>query len=322
MRIFVAGATGAIGSHLVRLLIQGGHIVIGMTHRPEHAKLVAALGARPAVASAFDEGEIRAAVLVARPDVIVHEMTDLKDATDLRHLDRTLASTNRLRSIGTDHLISAGRAARVQRFVAQSFCGWPYAPGGAAAKTEDDALMDDPPREMRATLEAIRHVEKAVTGLEDMEGVVLRYGALYGPGTGIFENALVDQIRQRRLPILGSGDGWWSFLHVEDAARATAIAVESGGARGVYNIVDDEPTPVRDWLPELALMLGARPPRHLPLWIGRLMAGDHLIHMMTSQRAGSNAKAKMDLPWQPSRPSWRLGFGEVIEGMLIKEAVA
>lgn len=322
MRVFVAGATGAVGSRLVRLLIQGGHVVIGMTHRPEHARLVAALGARPVVASAFDENEIRAAVLVARPDVVVHEMTDLKGVTEVKHLDRVMASTNRLRSIGTDHLISAARAARVRRFVAQSFCGWPYAPGGPAVKSESDALMDDPPREMRATLEAIRHLEKTATALEDMEGIVLRYGALYGPGTGIFEGALATQIRERRLPILGSGDGWWSFLHVDDAARATAIAVESGGAQGVYNIVDDEPAPVREWLPELALMLGAKPPRHLPLWIGRLMAGDHLVNMMTTQRAGSNAKAKAELPWQPSRPSWRSGFGEVIEDMLIRDAVA
>jgi nucleoside-diphosphate-sugar epimerase len=324
MRVFVAGATGAIGSRLVRLLIHGGHIVIGLTHRPENAKLVASLGARPVVANPFDEAAILAAVLVARPEVIVHEMTALQaaGAADLKHFERTFAATNKLRTIGTDHLLSAGRAAGVRRFVAQSFCGWPYAPGGDPVKPESDELWRDPPKEMRRALDAINYVEKAVALSEDSEGIVLRYGALYGPDSGIFDGSITQQVRQRRVPILGHGDGWWSFLHVDDAAKATAVAIESGGARGIYNIVDDEPAPVREWLPELAAMLGARPPRHLPLWIGRLMAGDHIVHMMTSQRAGSNAKAKAELPWQPGHPSWRQGFAEVIEDSLIRQAVA
>jgi len=324
MRIFVAGATGAIGSRLVRLLIRGGHIVIGLTHRPENAKLVASLGARPVVANPLDEAAIRAAVLVARPEVIVHEMTALRaaGAADLKHFGRTFAATNKLRTIGTDHLLSAGRAAHTRRFVAQSFCGWPYAPGGEPVKRESDELLRDPPKEMRRSLDALRHVENAVALSQGMEGIVLRYGTLYGPDTGMFDGSMIQQIRERRIPILGSGDGWWSFLHVDDAAKATAVAIESGGAQGTYNIVDDEPAPVREWLPELAAMLGARPPRHLPAWIARLMAGDHIVHMMTSQRAGSNAKAKAEFPWQPGHPSWRQGFAEVIEESLIRQAVA
>ena len=322
MRIFVAGATGAIGLRLIPLLIQAGHIVIGLTHRPENAKLVASLGARPVVASGLDEVEIRRAVLVARPDVIVHEMTDLSGTSDLRHFERSFAATNRLRTQGLDHLMSAGRAAGTRRFIAQSFCGWPYAPEGEPVKDEDAPLEADPPKEMRRTLNALRYLESAVGASDRFEGIVLRYGVLYGPGTGIFEPEFLDQIHHRKVPILGQGDGWWSFLHIDDAAKATAVAVESGGARGLYNIVDDEPAPVREWLPELAFMLGAPKPRHIPLFFARMMAGEHLVHMMATQRAGSNAKAKAELPWRPGRASWRQGFAEVIEGSLIRQAVA
>ncbi|HYV87114.1 MAG TPA: NAD(P)-dependent oxidoreductase [Candidatus Polarisedimenticolia bacterium] len=322
MRIFVAGATGAIGSRLVPLLVRAGHTVIGLTHRPDNAKLIASLGARPVVASGLDEAEIRRAVLVARPEVIVHEMTELKNATDLKDFDRSLAASNRLRTQGTDYLMSAGRAAGTRRFIAQSFCGWPFDPSGDPVKDETTELLADPPKEMRRTLNALRYLESVVGASDRFEGIVLRYGALYGPGTGLFEGGFLDQIRQRRLPILGPGDGWWSFLHVDDAAKATAVAVESGGARGIYNIVDDEPAPVREWLPELAFMLGAPPPRHIPLFFARLMAGEHLVHMMAAQRAGLNAKAKAELPWQPSRASWRQGFAEVIEDSLIRQAVA
>ena len=310
MRIFVAGATGAIGRALVPRLVRAGHNVTGLTRSPEKAVLVRELGAEPAVADALDEGGIRTAIEAARPDVIVHELTDLKGALDLRRFDRAFAGSNRLRTVGTDHLLAAARDFGVKRFIAQSFCGWPYARDGGNVKTEDDPLDPDPPREMRRTLDAIRHLEHAVTTSAAPDGVVLRYGGFYGPGTGALDAMTIDQLRKRRVPLIGGGTAWWSFIHVEDAAEATALAVERGS--GIYNIVDDEPAPVHEWLPALAAMLGARPPLHVPAWLARLVAGEHLVAMMTESRAGSNARAKRELSWQPRHPSWRQGFADII----------
>ena len=310
MRIFVAGATGAIGRALVPRLVRAGHDVTGLTRSPEKAALVRELGAEPAVADALDEGGIRTAIEAARPDVIVHELTDLKGALDLRRFDRAFAGSNRLRTVGTDHLLAAARDFGVKRFIAQSFCGWPYARDGGNVKTEDDPLDPDPPREMRRTLDAIRHLEHAVTTSAAPDGVVLRYGGFYGPGTGALDAMTIDQLRKRRVPLIGGGTAWWSFIHVEDAAEATALAVERGS--GIYNIVDDEPAPVHEWLPALAAMLGARPPLHVPAWLARLVAGEHLVAMMTESRAGSNARAKRELGWQPRHPSWRQGFADII----------
>jgi nucleoside-diphosphate-sugar epimerase len=251
-------------------------------------------------------------VLSAAPEVIVHEMTDLGGATDLRHFDRAFAGSNRLRTRGTDHLLAAAREAGVKRFIAQSYCGWPYARVGVAVKTENDELDWDPPAQLRRTLAAIRYLERTVTSSPGPEGIVLRYGSFYGFGTGMLDRSVIEQIRHRRVPLVGDGAGWWSFLHVDDAASATLNAVERGNAGNIYNIVDDEPAQAREWLPALAGMLGARPPFHVPAWIARLVAGDHIVSMMTQGRAGSNAKAKRELGWRPAHPSWRKGFAEIV----------
>jgi len=311
MRIFVAGATGAIGRPLVPALVAAGHSVVGLTRTPAKAEAINRMGAEPVVADGLDAAAIRAAVASTKPDVVIHEMTDLAGVTDLRHFDRTFANSNRLRTLGTDLLLAAAREAGVQRFIAQSFCGWAFARTGGSVKAETDELDPDPPQELRRTLEAIRYLERTVTASSSPEGVVLRYGAFYGPGTGVFDRSMLDQIRHRRVPLIGDGAGWWSFLHVEDAASATVMAVERGKPGNIYNIVDDEPVQVREWLPALAEMLGAKPPFHVPAWIARLLAGEHMVAMMTQVRAGSNAKAKQDLDWEPARPSWREGFAEI-----------
>lgn len=313
MRIFVAGATGAVGRRLVPLLVSAGHSVVGLTRTPEKTAAIRALGAEAVVADGLDADAIRADVASSKPDVIVHEMTDLRGASDLRHFDRSFAISNRLRTEGTDHLLAAAREAGVKRFVAQSFCGWPYARVGGAIKSEMDPLDDSAPREMSRTLDAIRYLESAVTASSEPEGIVLRYGAFYGPGTGLLEASLIEQIRRRRVPVIGDGNGWWSFIHVEDAAKATALAIERGKAGNIYNIVDDEPAPVREWLPALARILGAKSPLHVPAWIAAILAGEHMVVMMTQARGGSNEKAKRELGWQPEYPSWRRGFAEAAE---------
>ena len=312
MRIFVAGATGAVGRSLIPLLIRGGHTVVGLTRTPAKEGILRELGATPVVADALNETSIHQAVRAARPDVIVHELTDLKGASDLRKFDRTFANSNQLRIRGTDYLLAAARDNGVKRIVAQSFCGWPYAPGGGHVKSEEDPLHPDPPRELQRSLDAIRYLERAITTSTVPEGVALRYGAFYGPDTGMFDAAFIDQIRKRRVPLIGSGGAWWSFLHIDDAAEATALAVERG--RGVYNIVDDDPAPVNEWLPAVARMLGAKPPIHVPAWLARIAGGEHLVFMMTDSRAGSNAKAKRELSWRPRYSSWRQGFLEIVRG--------
>ena len=309
MRIFVAGATGAVGRALVPLLVRSGHTVTGLTRTPAKAGLLRELGAEASVADALDEQAIHDAVAAARPDVIVHQLTELTGASDLRHFDRNFANSNRLRTTGTDYLLAAARACGARRFIAQSFCGWPYARDGAHVKSEEDPLDPNPPKEMRSTLDAIRHVERVVTMSTAPEGVVLRYGGFYGPGTGMGDPAFFEQVRKRRVPLVGGGTGWWSFVHIDDVAEATAIAVERGS--GIYNIVDDDPVPVSDWLPAVAAMLGAKPPLHLPAWAARILAGEPVVAMMTEIRAGSNAKAKRELGWQPRHPSWRRGFAEI-----------
>ena len=310
MRIFVAGATGSVGRRLVPRLVRAGHAVVGLTRTPAKAASLRDLGAEPAVADALDERTLRAAVAAARPDVIVHELTDLTGASDLRKFDRTFANSNLLRTRGTDHLLAAARDVGVKRFVAQSYCGWPYARSGGNVKSETDPLDPNPPKELQRSLDAIRYLENAVTNATGIDGVVLRYGSFYGNDTGMFDAGFINEIRKRHVPLIGSGAGWWSFLHIDDAAEATMAAVERG--RGVYNVVDDEPTPVREWLPTLADLLGAKPPIHIPAWLARFFAGEHLVVMMTEVRAGSNAKAKNELEWRPQHPSWREGFSEII----------
>jgi nucleoside-diphosphate-sugar epimerase len=311
VRIFVAGAGGAVGRCLVPLLVSAGHSVVGLTHTPAKAEAIRRAGAEAAVADALNRAAIVEAVAIAKPDVIVHEMTSLSAANDLRRFDRSFAATNRLRTEGLNNLLAAAKRAGVSRVVAQSFCGWPYARIGGPVKSEDDPLDLEPPQELRRALQAIRYLEDALTASSGIDGIVLRYGAFYGRQTGLFDGPMIDQLRRRRVPLIGDADGWWSFVHIDDAAAATAVAVERG-APGIYNIVDDEPAPVREWLPALAAMLGARPPRHIPKWLARIIVGDHIVTLMTEARAGSNAKAKRALSWQPVHASWRQGFLEVL----------
>ena len=311
MNVFVAGAGGVLGRQLVPRLVAAGHDVVGMTRTASKQGVVRSLGATPVVADALDPDAVATAVAEARPDVIVHELTALAGALDLRHFDRDFAQTNRLRTEATDHLLAAGRAIGIERFVAQSFAGWPFARSGGPVKSEDDPLDPSPVGAMRRTLDAIRYLEAAVVDADWTEGVVLRYGSFYGPGTTLWRDAeIVEQVRRRRLPLIGAAGGVWSFIHVEDAADATLLAVERG-RRGIYNIVDDEPAAVAEWLPALASELGARPPRRVPQAIGRLVAGEAATVMMTEVRGASNAKAKAVLGWQPRHASWRQGFSEL-----------
>ena len=312
MRVFVAGATGALGVRLVPQLVANGHEVVGMTRSPEKQDLVRSLGARPAVADALDPDAVARAIAEAEPEVIVHQLTALSGSLDPRHFERDFALTNRLRTEGTDHLLAAARAVEARRLVAQSYAGWPFARTGGPVKTEDDPLDPDPAAGLRTTHEAIRYVEDAVTGASFTEGVVLRYGGFYGPGTSMGlapEGEHVQMIRKRKFPIVGGGSGVWSFIHIDDAAAATLAAVEHG-RRGLYNVVDDEPAAVREWLPVLASALDAKPPRRVPGWLGRLAAGEAATLMMTEVRGASNAKAKRELGWQPRYASWRQGFAQ------------
>jgi nucleoside-diphosphate-sugar epimerase len=310
MKVFVAGATGALGKVLLPQLVANGHEVVGMTRTASKRDLIRGLGARPVVANALDPEAVARAVAEAEPDVIVHQLTALSDGIDMRHFERSFAQTNRLRTDGTDHLLAAGRAVGVERFVAQSYAGWPVARTGGPVKSEDDPLDPEPPAALRSSHDAIRHLEEAVTGARWTEGVVLRYGGFYGPGTSLSvrpEGEHVAMIRQRKFPVVGDGGGVWSFVHVEDAAAATVAAIEHG-QRGIYNIVDDEPAPVSEWLPAVASAVGAKPPRRLPRWLGRLAAGEAAAVMMTEVRGASNEKAKRELGWAPRYSSWRQGF--------------
>jgi nucleoside-diphosphate-sugar epimerase len=313
MRVFVAGASGAVGRELVPALISAGHAVAGLTRSPERAKAIKGAGALPIVADVFDAPAIRQAFDSFQPEIVIHELTGLSGLSDLIHFDRTFAATNRLRSEGTDLLLAAAREVGARRFIAQSFCGWPYERKGGAIKSESEALDADPPAEQRRSLEAIEYLERTVTGSRVPVGIVLRYGNLYGVDTGMLDPAAIDLIRRRRFPLIGDGTGWWSFLHVADAASATVAAIGRGASGEIYNVADDEPAQVKRWLPALAAMLGARPPLHVPAWIGRLAAGEHMVSMMTQVRAGSNDKAKRALGWRPAHPSWRAGFAQIIQ---------
>jgi nucleoside-diphosphate-sugar epimerase len=307
MRVFVAGATGAIGRQLVPRLVAAGHEVHGMTRHESKKAMLDELGAVPVVADALDPDQVAEAVGGARPEVIVHQLTAI-GSLDPRHFDRDFALTNRLRTEGTDHLLSAGQAVGVRRFVAQSYGAWWYVRTGGPVKSEEDPLDPTPAREMRESWAAVRHLEEAVLGARWTEGIVLRYGSFYGPGTSMAPDGEQSElIRRRRFPLVGDGGGVWSFIHIADAAEATVAAVEHG-RRGVYNVVDDDPAPVAEWLPALAQELGAKKPMRVPVFIGRLFAGETGVVMMTDARGASNAKAKRELGWRPAHPSWRQGF--------------
>ena len=309
MRVFVAGATGAIGRQLVPRLVTAGHEVHGMTQSEAKQGLVTELGAVPVVADALNPDQVADAVARARPEVIIHELTAIPEALDMRHFDRAFALTNRLRTEGTDHLLSAGQDVGVRRFIAQSIAGYgAYARTGGPVKTETDPLESDPVPAMRGVLEAVQHLERAVLGAEWTEGIVLRYGAFYGPGTSMAPGAeQVEMVRKRKFPLVGDGAGVWSFIHVADAADATVAAVEHG-RRGAYNIVDDDPARVAEWLPALAKELGVKPPMKVPRFVGRIVAGEAAAMLMTELRGASNAKARTELTWRPQHASWRDGI--------------
>jgi 2-alkyl-3-oxoalkanoate reductase len=297
LRIFIAGASGTLGRRLVPQLAARGHHVVGTTR--SRAGELLALGAEPVVLDPLDAAAVHEAVVRAEPDIVVHQLTALSGLGMTRNFDKAFAVTNRLRTEGTDHLIAGARAAGARRLVWQSYAGWPYAREGSALKTEDDPLDPEPPADARESLAAIRYLETAVLN-SGLEGVALRYGGFYGPGTSLDEGGEHRElIRKRRFPIGGDGAGMWSFVHIDDAAAATVEAIE-GGPTGIFNVVDDAPATAAEWLPALSERLGARPPRRVPAWLVRLAGGPQALSMMTRTRAASNAKAKRELGWRPA----------------------
>jgi nucleoside-diphosphate-sugar epimerase len=296
----VVGASGAIGTRLVPKLVERGHEVVGSHHAPAGAGRVRALGAEPVQLDALDEGAVRKAVGRVEPDAIANEATALSDAEFGRNFDQAFAGTNALRTRGVDALLAAAHEAGVRRFVTQSFASYRYVRQGGPVKTEDDPLDPNPPANARRSFAAMAHMDKAVT---DFGGTVLRYGGFYGAAN----DGLVEPVRKRQFPLIGDGGGYTSFIHLEDAAEATALALEHDGP-AIYNIVDDEPAPAREWLPVYAQALGAKPPRHIPAWLARLLAGEAAVVMNTTARGASNAKAKRELGWKLRYPSWRQGF--------------
>jgi 2-alkyl-3-oxoalkanoate reductase len=302
MKVFIAGASGVIGRRLVPLLVAKGHEVAAMSRSPEKARGLRDLGAEPILADGLDRAAVLRAVARARPEVVIHQMTSLAGVKSLKKFDDELAPTNRLRTEGTDYLLEAARAAGARRLIAQSYGLWGTTSGG------DGTKGSDVPETMRRTFDAIQHVESAVPEAECIEGLVLRYGFFYGPGTGIAaDGELVELIRKRRWPLIGDGAGVWSFVHIDDAATATLAAIERG-APGVHNVVDDEPAPLRVWLPDLAEALEGKPPRHVSEWIGRLAAGEAVVYLATRIQGVSNAETKRELGWRLHYPSWREGF--------------
>jgi nucleoside-diphosphate-sugar epimerase len=295
----VIGATGAVGTPLVRQLSEAGHEVVGTSRSQERAKHLVTVGAHPIVLDALDALAVSTAVAAACPEAIVYEATGLAGVRILRSLDRPFAATNRLRTEGLDNVLGAARQAGVRRIVAQSFAPYRYAREGSWVKTEDDPLDPVPPASARQTFAAMSHLDRVVT---EAGGIALRYGGFYGPGDEGFTRA----VRKRQMPLVGDGSGVMSFVHLDDAAAATVLALDHDGP-AIYNIVDDDPAPMRDWLPGLAQDVGAKPPRHFPIWLARPLAGKSLA-MMSEARGASNTKAKEELGWRPQYPSWRDGF--------------
>jgi 2-alkyl-3-oxoalkanoate reductase len=309
MKIFVAGASGALGRQLVPLLADAGHEVVGTTTSQQKLDTLGALGAQPVVLDLLDAEAVGGAISEAEPEVVVHEATALSGiGGNFRKFDETFAQTNRLRTEGTDNLLAAALAVGARKLVAQSYAGWTFAREGEAVKDEDAALDPAPASNAKETIAAIGYLEERVVAAKELDGIVLRYGGFYGPGTSFAEDGeSLEAIRKRAFPIVGGGGGMASFIHVEDAARATFAAIERG-RRGIYNIVDDDPAPASAWLPYAASVVGAKPPRHVPFWLGKLFAGEMLATMMVDGRGASNAKAKRELDWHPLYPSWREGF--------------
>jgi nucleoside-diphosphate-sugar epimerase len=290
-------------------LVAAGHEVTATTRTPGKAGQLRAAGAAPAVVDGLDRAAVLAAVRAAAPEVIVHQMTALADMRSLRNTDRVFAATNELRTRGTDNLLAAAAEAGTRRVIAQSYTGWTNERSGGPVKTEDDPFDSRLVPSAARTLAAIQHVETTVP-LQVPEGIVLRYGSFYGPGAS---QVLLDVLRKRMLPVIGGGTGIWSFIEVTDAAAATIAAVD-GGAPGIYNVVDSDPAPVTDWLPYLARVAGAKPPLRVPVWLGRLLAGEFVVTQMTTARGSSNEKARKGLGWEPRYPSWREGFRDWVAG--------
>ncbi len=308
MKVLVAGATGGLGQSLVPKLVAAGHDVTAMIRSESSAAGVRAFGANVVLADGLDAVAVKAAVDSVRPEVVVHQMTALKGGINFKKFDQSFAVTNRLRTEGLDHLLSASQAAGVRRFVVQSYAGWNLKHGDSPTNTEDAPYDPNPVPAMRQTLAAIKYLESTVTGAEGIEGVVLRYASFYGPTADIGKGgSVVELIKKRRLPLIGSGTGVWSFIHYDDAADATVKAIDSD-ATGIYQIADDDPAEARVWLPEFARILGAKPPRHIPAWLGRLAVGDVGVAAFTEIRGADNSLAKQTFNWQPGYPSWRQGF--------------
>jgi nucleoside-diphosphate-sugar epimerase len=300
MHVFIAGGTGAIGRRLIPQLVERDHRVTATTRGPAKLAGLEKLGARAVVVDGLDSAAVGEAVASAEPDAVVHQMSALSGKLDPKHFDRSFALTNRLRTEGLDHLVAAAQATGVPHIVAQSFTGWPNIRSGGWVKDEEDPLDPEPPRAQRETLGAIRYLEETV---QKEDGTVLRYGGFYGDAS----DAMVPLVRKRQLPVVGGGTGYASWVHLDDAAAATVLALEQQ-ARGVFNIVDDEPAPASEWLPFLADCVGAKPPLRLPVWVVRLAAGEVAVSMLTRTRGSSNARAKRELGWELRWPSWRQGF--------------
>jgi nucleoside-diphosphate-sugar epimerase len=305
VRVFLAGATGVIGRPLLQLLLAEGHHVTGMTRSPEKADGLRAAGAEPVVADALDPEAVMSAVREARPDAVIHQLTAIPARLDPRRIERDFALTNRLRTEGTKNLVAAAQSAGAARILAQSVA-FAYAPGPAGTvHGEDDPLNMNPPTQFKGSAEALAALERTVLGAG---GLVLRYGYFYGPHSAISHTGSMGaDVLRRRLPIIGKGQGVWSFVHVEDGARATVSALARGDC-GAYNIVDDEPAAVSEWLPALAEALGAKRPYRVPAFVAQLLAGDYAVAAMTRAQGASNERAKTELGWTPQHPSWRAGF--------------
>ena len=316
MRVFMTGATGAIGAALLPRLLRAGHDVVALVRTPDKAKAVESIGATAVLGDPLDRDGLISTVVAARPELILHELTALRGIRgDFRKFDQDFALTNRFRTEVTDTLIEAARAAGARRLIAQSFCGWPFAKVGGPVKTEEDPLDPNPPRGFRSTLAAIRYLEDRLNNTTDLHTCILRYGLLYGPGTGIeIGGPMIELVRKRMFPLVGAGTGVWSFVHIEDAAEATVAAVDTD-AIGTFNIVDSEPAPIAEWLPYLARVIGAKPPRRVPAWLARFLIGNEGLSMMLHIRGGSNEKARRVLGWQPRYASWRTGFVEELSAL-------
>ncbi len=310
MKVLVAGATGGLGRSLVPQLVAAGHEVTGMIRSGSGAAGVRAFGADVVLADGLDADAVRAAVESVRPEVVVHQMTALKGGIDFKHFDDSFALTNKLRTVGVDNLIVAAQAAGVRRFVVQSYAGWNLQHGGSATKTEADPFDPNPAPAQRQTMAGIKHLESAVLNADGLEGVALRYASFYGPTADLGKGgSMVELVQKRRLPIIGDGTGVWSFIHYDDAAAATVKAVESD-VTGVFQIADDDPAQAAVWLPEFARILGAKAPRHIPSWLGRLAVGDVGVAAFTEIRGADNTLAKKTFDWQPGYASWRQGFSQ------------